>query len=52
MDHVQLSDALQRYFSDLFTCCDEEKSGKVQAKRATDLIKSANLSDEEISQVT
>lgn len=51
MDELQLSDTLQRYFSDVFLCCDEEKSGKASLSKTTELIKSGNVPEDVISQV-
>lgn len=52
MDELYLSDTLQRYFSDVFLCCDEEKSGKATLGKTVELIKSGNVPDDVISQVT
>lgn len=51
MEELQLSDALQRYFSDIFLCCDEENSGKASATKALELIKSGNVPDDVAAQV-
>lgn len=51
MDELYLSDTLQRYFSDVFLCCDEEKSGKATLAKTVELIKSGNVPEEVISQV-
>lgn len=52
MDDLHLSEALERYFSDFFLCCDEENSGKVQVSKAVELIRSGNVPDEIITQVS
>lgn len=52
MDELYLSDTLQRYFSDVFLCCDEEKSGKATLVKTVELIKSGNVPEDVISQVT
>lgn len=52
MEDLHLSDTLQRYFSDFFVCCDEESSGKVPVTKAVELIKSGNVPDEIITQVS
>lgn len=49
MDDLELDTAQQRYFQDLFLCCESE--GKVPALKATELFRSANLSNEHIRQV-
>ncbi|KAJ8984340.1 hypothetical protein NQ317_012560 [Molorchus minor] len=51
MEELHLSDTLQRYFSDVFLCCDEEKSGKATISKTVDLIKSGNIPDDVISQI-
>ncbi|KAJ8946784.1 hypothetical protein NQ314_008767 [Rhamnusium bicolor] len=50
MDELHLSDTLQRYFSDVFLCCDEEKSGKATLTKTIELIKSGNVPEDVISQ--
>lgn len=52
MEELHLSETLQRYFSDFFVCCDEENSGKVQLTKALELIKSGNVPDEVINQIS
>lgn len=51
MDELQLSETLQRYFSDVFLCCDEEKSGKTSVDKTVELIKSGNVPEDIITQV-
>lgn len=51
MEELQLSDALQRYFSDIFLCCDEENTGKASVSKALELIKSGNVPEDVVSQV-
>lgn len=51
MDELQLSETLQRYFSDVFLCCDEEKSGKTSVNKTVELIKSGNVPEDIITQV-
>lgn len=50
MDDLELDTAQERYFHDLFLCCESE--GKVPALRATELFRSANLSNQIITQVS
>ncbi|KAL1498185.1 hypothetical protein ABEB36_009022 [Hypothenemus hampei] len=51
MDELHLSDALHRYFCDIFLCCDEDKSGKASLHRTKDLIKSANIPEDVTAQI-
>lgn len=51
MEELHLSDTLQRYFSDIFLCCDEENSGKASLNKAVELIKSGNVPEEVVTQV-
>lgn len=50
MDDLELDRAQQHYYQDLFVCC--EKEGKVPALKATELFRSAELSNEVIRQVS
>ncbi|XP_055375776.1 ralBP1-associated Eps domain-containing protein 1 isoform X2 [Condylostylus longicornis] len=52
MEEVTLNEAESRYFSDLFVCCDVEKTGKIPVLKATELFRSANLSNDAIRQIT
>lgn len=51
MEELHLSDTLQRYFSDIFLCCDEENSGKASLNKVIDLIKSGNVPEEVLTKV-
>ncbi|XP_018576410.1 ralBP1-associated Eps domain-containing protein 1 [Anoplophora glabripennis] len=51
MDELYLSETLQRYFSDVFLCCDEEKSGKATLSKTVELIKSGNVPEDVITQI-
>lgn len=51
MDELHLSETFQRYFSDIFLCCDEDKSGKANLQRATEVFKSGNIPEDVIAQV-
>lgn len=51
MDDLQLSDTLLRYFSDVFLCCDEDKSGKASVTKTVELIKSGGVPEDVILQV-
>lgn len=51
MDDLYLSDTLQRYFSDVFLCCDEDKSGKASVTKTIELLKSGGVPEDVILQV-
>ncbi|XP_066139692.1 ralBP1-associated Eps domain-containing protein 1 isoform X2 [Euwallacea fornicatus] len=51
MDELHLSETFQRYFSDIFLCCDEDKSGKARLHRAAEVFKSGNIPEEVINQI-
>lgn len=51
MEEVSISETESRYFGDLFVCCDAEKLGKVAILKATEMFRSANLSNDVIRQV-
>lgn len=51
MEEVSISETESRYFGDLFVCCDSEKTGKVPVLKATEMFRSANLSNDVIRQV-
>ncbi|XP_017779166.1 PREDICTED: ralBP1-associated Eps domain-containing protein 1 [Nicrophorus vespilloides] len=51
MEELHLSEALQRYFCDLFVCCDDEKSGKVNVNKLLDIIKSGCIPEEVIDKI-
>ncbi|CAG9833150.1 unnamed protein product [Diabrotica balteata] len=52
MDDLQLSDTLQRYFSDVFLCCDEDNSGKASLAKTVELIQSGSVPEDVISQIS
>ncbi|RZC27684.1 ralBP1-associated Eps domain-containing protein 1 [Asbolus verrucosus] len=52
MEDLQLSETLQRYFSDIFLCCDEEKCGNASLTKTVELIKSGNVPEDVISQIS
>ncbi|GLH11588.1 Uncharacterized protein GBIM_16344 [Gryllus bimaculatus] len=52
MEEIQLSETEQRYFGDLFTCCDSDKTGKVPVYKASELFRSANLPLDVLKQIT
>lgn len=51
MEEVSLTETETRYYGDLFLCCDEEKTGKIPMLKASELYRSANLSNEKILEV-
>lgn len=51
MDELQLSETEQRYFSDLFVCCDNDNTGKVSLNNAIELFRSGNVPVEILNQV-
>lgn len=51
MDDLYLSDTLLRYFSDVFLCCDEDKSGKASVTKTIELLKSGGVPEDVILQV-
>ncbi|XP_050299135.1 ralBP1-associated Eps domain-containing protein 1 isoform X2 [Anthonomus grandis grandis] len=52
MEDLHLSEPFLRYFSDVFLCCDEDRSGKASLQRTVDLIKSGNVPEEVIAQIS
>ncbi|KAK4874129.1 hypothetical protein RN001_013489 [Aquatica leii] len=52
MEELKLTDTLQRYFSDFFVCCDEENTGKVSVNKTLELIKSGNVPQEVVLQIS
>ncbi|XP_049949509.1 ralBP1-associated Eps domain-containing protein 2 isoform X1 [Schistocerca serialis cubense] len=52
MEDIQLTESEQRYFGDLFACCDLENTGKIPLSKAAELFKSANLPIGILKQIT
>ncbi|XP_075151899.1 RALBP1 associated Eps domain containing isoform X2 [Haematobia irritans] len=52
MEEVSLTETESRYYGDLFLCCDEEKTGKIPMLKASELFRSANLSNDKILEIT
>lgn len=48
---LNLNESESRYYNDLFTLCDVEKSGKIQYLKATELIRSSGLDNQIVDQV-
>ncbi|KAF7273929.1 hypothetical protein GWI33_013390 [Rhynchophorus ferrugineus] len=51
MDELHLSETFQRYFSDIFLCCDDDKSGKASLTKTIELVKSGNVPDDVLAQI-
>lgn len=51
MEEVNITELESRYFSDLFACCDIEKTGKVPVLKATEMFRSSNISDDILKNV-
>ncbi|KAF5274187.1 hypothetical protein FQA39_LY18732 [Lamprigera yunnana] len=52
MEELKLTGTLQRYFSDFFVCCDEDNTGKVSIGKTLELIKSSNIPQDVITQIS
>lgn len=52
MDELQLSETEQRYFSDLFVCCDTDNTGKVSVSNAIELFRSGSVPSDTLKQVS
>lgn len=52
MEEVSLTETETRYYGDLFLCCDEEKTGKIPMLKASELFRSADLSNDRILEVS
>lgn len=49
---INLSDSESRYYNDLFTLCDVEKTGKIQNLKALEFFRSSNVDNSVLSQVS
>lgn len=52
MGELHLSEPMQRYFLDLFSCCDDKKTGKIHVTRLVDVLKTGGANDDIILQIT
>lgn len=52
MEEIQLTETEQRYFGDLFVCCDSDNTGKIPIYKASELFRSANLPLDVLKQVS
>lgn len=51
MEEVNITELEARYFSDLFACCDIEKTGKVPILKATEMFRSSDTPDDVLKNV-
>nr|XP_016941383.1 ralBP1-associated Eps domain-containing protein 1 isoform X2 [Drosophila suzukii] len=49
---VSLTEPETRFYSELFQCCDVEKTGKVPMLKATELFRSADIANETVIEIT
>ncbi|XP_034666725.1 ralBP1-associated Eps domain-containing protein 1 isoform X3 [Drosophila subobscura] len=49
---VTLTEPETRFYSELFQCCDVEKTGKVPMLKATELFRSADIANEAVIEIT
>ncbi|XP_017108791.2 ralBP1-associated Eps domain-containing protein 1 isoform X2 [Drosophila bipectinata] len=49
---VSLTEPESRFYSELFQCCDVENTGKVPILKATELFRSADISNEAVIEIT
>jgi hypothetical protein len=52
MEEIQLTETEQRYFGDLFVCCDSDNTGKIPVYKASELFRSANIPLDVLKQVS
>lgn len=48
---ISLTESESRYYNDLFTLCDVEKTGKIQNLKALEFLRSSSLDNSILSQV-
>lgn len=51
MDELQITETEQRYFSDLFVCCDNDNTGLAPVNKAVELFRSGNIPNDVLTQV-
>lgn len=51
MEEVNITEPESRYFSDLFACCDTEKTGKISPLKATEMFRSSDIPDDVLENV-
>lgn len=49
---LNLNESESRYYNDLFTLCDVEKTGKIQHLKALEFFRSSNVDNSVLSQVS
>lgn len=52
MEEVNITELESRYYMDLFLCCDIENSGKVPILKATEMFRSADISNDILRHVS
>ncbi|KAK9885327.1 hypothetical protein WA026_010827 [Henosepilachna vigintioctopunctata] len=52
MEDLNLSETLQRYFSDIYLLCDDENSGKASVTKTIELIRSGNVPEHIIDEIS
>lgn len=52
MDELQITETEQRYFSDLFVCCDNDNTGLAPVNKAVELFRSGNIPNDVLTQIT
>lgn len=52
MEEVNITELESRYYMDLFLCCDIEKTGKVPILKATEMFRSAEVSNDILKHVS
>lgn len=52
MEEVNITELESRYYMDLFLCCDIEKTGKVPVLKATEMFRSAEISNDILRHVS
>lgn len=51
MEEVNITELESRYFSDLFSCCDTEKTGKIHPLKATEMFRSSDIPNDVLENV-
>lgn len=51
MEEVNITELETRYYTDLFSCCDIEKTGKVPILKATEMFRSADIPNDVLRHV-
>lgn len=51
MEQVNITELETRYFADLFSCCDTEKTGKIHTLKATEMFRSSDIPNDVLENV-